>query len=64
MMVIQIFLPHLKNRGAVDRTAESGKPRQRVSNADQKVFANPESFATILFFAEEFPDTLQYKISR
>tara|TARA_A100001015_G_scaffold293094_1_gene369272 strand:- start:501 stop:608 length:108 start_codon:yes stop_codon:yes gene_type:complete len=24
--------------------AESQKPRQRVSNADRKVFANPESF--------------------
>ena len=24
--------------------AESEKPRQRVSNADRKVFANPESF--------------------
>ena len=24
--------------------AESENPRQRVSNADQKVFANPESF--------------------
>ena len=24
--------------------AESHKPRQRVSNADRKVFANPESF--------------------
>ena len=24
--------------------SESQKPRQRVSNADQKVFANPESF--------------------
>ena len=27
-----------------DRTPESQKPRQRVSNADRKVFANPESF--------------------
>ena len=26
------------------RMSESQKPRQRVSNADQKVFANPESF--------------------
>ena len=25
-------------------TTESEKPRQRVSNADRKVFANPESF--------------------
>ena len=24
--------------------SESQKPRQRVSNADRKVFANPESF--------------------
>ena len=28
-----------------DKTAESEKPRQRISNADRKVFANPESFA-------------------
>ena len=42
------------------------KPRQRVSNADRKVFANPESFCDnfIILLAEEFPDTLQYKISR
>ena len=32
--------------------AESQKPRQRVSNADRKVFANPESS----LLAEEFPD--------
>ena len=44
--------------------AESQKPRQRVSNADWKVFANPESFATSSLLAEEYPDTLQYKISR
>ena len=44
--------------------AESEKPRQRVSNADRKVFANPENFATSSLLAEEFPDTLQYKISR
>ena len=44
--------------------AESQKPRQRVSNADRKVFANPESFATSSLLAEEYPDTLQYKISR
>ena len=44
--------------------AESQNPRQRVSNADRKVFANPESFATSSLLAEEFPDTLQYKISR
>ena len=25
-------------------SSESQKPRQRVSNADRKVFANPESF--------------------
>ena len=28
--------------------AESQKPRQRVSNADRKVFANPESFCNKL----------------
>ena len=27
--------------------AESQKPRQRVSNADRKVFANPESFCDL-----------------
>ena len=27
---------------------ESEKPRQRVSNADRKVFANPESFCNKL----------------
>ena len=27
-----------------DPQPESQKPRQRVSNVDQKVFANPESF--------------------
>ena len=26
------------------KMTESQKPRQRVSNADRKVFANPESF--------------------
>ena len=34
--------------------AESEKPRQRVSNADQKVFV------TSSLFAEEFPDTLHF----
>ena len=49
---------------------ESQKPRLRVSNADRKVFANPEVFANWKVFAtssllpEEFPDTLHYKISR
>ena len=28
---------------SVNRGAESQKPRQRVSNADRKVFANPDS---------------------
>ena len=28
--------------------AESEKPCQRVSNADRKVFANPESFCNML----------------
>ena len=33
----------------VDHTSpESEKPRQRVSNADRKVFANPESFCNKL----------------
>ena len=40
--------------------AELQKPRQRVSNADRKVFANSEGS----LLAEEFLDTLQYKISR
>ena len=44
--------------------AESQKPRQRVSNADRKVFEKPESFCDMFLLAEEFPDTLQYKISR
>ena len=39
-------------------STESEKPRQRVSNADRKVFA------TSSLLAEEFLDTLQYKISR
>ena len=44
-------------------TAESEKPRQRVSNADRKVFAKSS------LLAEEFPDILEnvrilYKISR
>ena len=39
---------------------ESQNPRQRVSNADQKVLANLESS----LLAEEFPDTLQYKITK
>ena len=48
---------------------KSEKPRRRVSNADQKVFANPEVFATSSLFAEEFPDILEkvrilYNISR
>ena len=48
---------------------ESQKPRQRVSNADRKVFANPESFATSSLLAGEFPNILGnirmlYKISR
>ena len=29
-------------------SSESEKPSQRVSNADRKVFANPESFCDIL----------------
>ena len=29
-------------------TSESQKPRQRVSNADRKVFVNPESFWDML----------------
>ena len=29
-------------------STESEKPRQRVSNADRKVFANPESFCNKL----------------
>ena len=29
-------------------SSESEKPRQRVSNADRKVFANPESFCNKL----------------
>ena len=28
----------------IEEYPESEKPRQRVSNADRKVFANPESF--------------------
>ena len=48
---------------------ESEKPRQRVSNADRKVFANLESFCNQLIIGEEFPDTLEnvrilYKIYR
>ena len=43
---------------------QSQKNPVSVSNADRKVFANPESFATSLLLAAEFPDTLQYKISR
>ena len=50
-------------RNGDDGDAESEKPRQRVSNADRKVFA------TSPLFAEEFPDILEnvrilYKISR
>ena len=44
--------------------AESEKPSQRVSNADRKVFAIWKVFATSLLMAEEFPDTLQYLVSR
>ena len=44
--------------------AESEKHRHHVSNADRKVFANPESFCDKFIMAEEFLDTLQYKISR
>ena len=40
----------------VGRESESEKLRQRVSNADRKVFVNPESFATSSLLAEEFPD--------
>ena len=29
-------------------SSESEKPSQRVSNADRKVFANPESFCNML----------------
>ena len=45
--VLIFITPHLRQlRPPVTRpeTPESEKPRQRVSNADQKVFANPESF--------------------
>ena len=34
--------------------AESQKPRQRVSNADRKVFANPESFCKLENFCDKF----------
>ena len=46
--------------------AESEKPRQRVSNADRKVFANPESFCNKLIigwrisgYFGKCPDTIQ-----
>ena len=39
--------------------SESEKPRQRVSNADRKVFANPESFPTSSLLAKEFLDNLE-----
>ena len=45
---------------------ESEKPRQRVSNADRKVFANPESFCNKLIicwrisgYFGKCPDTIQ-----
>ena len=59
-----IDVPGLNCLNFSSKGAESQKPRQRVSNADRKVFANPECFATSSLLAEEFPDTLQYKISR
>ena len=55
---------------------ESEKPRQRVSNADRKVFANPESFCNKLIigwrisgYFGKCPDTIQniqiiYKVYR
>ena len=46
--------------------SESEKPRQRVSNADRKVFANPESFCNKLIicwrisgYFGKCPDTIQ-----
>ena len=39
-----ITLLHFTVQSLSRTTAESQKPRQRVSNADRKVFANPESF--------------------
>ena len=49
--------------------AESEKPRQRVSNADRKVFANPESFCNkmrnlrtfwkMFGYYTKYPDNMQ-----
>ena len=42
---INLVCPPSRERGHYgDWAPESEKPRQRVSNADRKVFANPESF--------------------
>ena len=40
---------------AADRETESEKPCQRVSNADWKVFANPESFCNMLITGWRIP---------
>ena len=50
--------------GWLKDVAESENPRQRVSNADRKVLQIRKVFSTSSSLAEEFPDTLQYKISR
>ena len=38
--------------------AESQKPRQHVSNADQKLFANPETFCDMFIIGWRIPDHL------
>ena len=43
--VAMVFTVEMREmRGVRGMRAELQKPRQRVSNADRKVFANPESF--------------------
>ena len=53
-------------KNALALASESEKPRQRVSNADRKVFANPESFCNKLIicwrisgYFGKCPDTIQ-----
>ena len=48
----------------VSESPESEKPGQRVSNADRKAFANPESFCKKFIIGWRITDTFQNKISR
>ena len=55
MHVKKDFISWIKNNSQKLRQwPDSQKPRQRVSNADRKVFANPESFCKLESFCDKF----------